>query len=334
MSQFKSVCMGFLIALVFNADAAADKILMQNGDRLRGTLENVDHRVLTFTTEYSETMRLQTSAIEKILTDKPVSIHLTSGEILKGRILPASAGQIRVKASSGRGTARINWALVKAVNPPPSKWNGSFSLGGSLDQGNTEKISASLGADAKRMFDKDRVGFKFLSIYAEEERKVSARNTYGTAKLSHFFTDQWFSFLGLEMLSDTFKDLNLRTTVGPGIGYQVWEDSVKSLELEGGFTYTLEDRQSTPDNQYTSARFAGNFSYKITANLTFIDEVVILPSLENSGEYTMRNEATLNTHLGNGWTVKLSNILERDNEPAPGVEPNDVHWIAALGYSF
>ncbi len=333
----KKILAGLTILMtgfVFTADAYADKILMQNGDQVRGTVEKVEDGVLTFTTKYSESIRLKTSQIKKILTEKPVSIHLTSGEILKGRILPAGTGQIRVEAFSGRGTARINWDIVKAINPPPNQWKGSIALGGSIDQGNTERTSGSLGFDAKRIFEEDRIAFKFLSIYSEEDESVSTRNTYGTAKVSHDFTDQWFSFLAVEMLSDTFKDLDLRTTIGPGVGYRIWEDEKKSLEVEGGFTYTFEDRRTAEDEQYASARFAGNFSYNLISNLTFANEVVIFPSLENSGEYTLRNEASLITILGNGWNVKLTNVLERDNAPAPEVEEDDLHWIAALGYKF
>jgi len=325
---------GLLVTLIFTGDAFADKILMKNGDRFTGTVNKVEGGILTFSTDYAETLPLKISRIKKILTEEPATIHLSNGKIIKGRILPAKSDQIKVQAPTGRAYALIHWQEVKAINPPPEKWEISLSFGGSSDSGNTDRISASLGAEAKRKFNANQFEIRFLSNYSEENDKVSTRNTYGATKFSHFFTPQWFSYLGLEFLSDTFRDLNLRTTVGPGLGYQIWEDDIKSLSLEGGYSYIHEDRRDGPNDRYSTSRFAGDFSYRIISQLVFTDHAVIFPNLEEYGEYTLRNEASLSADLGKGWKLKLSNIVDQDSDPAPGVKETDVHWILALGYDF
>lgn len=325
---------GWLFTLIFTSNAFADKILMKNGDRLQGNVDKVEGGVLTFSTDYAGTLPLNTSQIQKILTENPVTVHLSNGKIIKGRILPTEPDKIKVQAPTGTSYALIGWQEVKAVNPPPEKWEASISFGGSKDSGNTDRLSASLGAEAKRKFNTNRFEIRLLSNYSEEDDKVSARNTYGATKFSHFFTPKWFSYLGLEFLSDTFRDLNLRTTVGPGLGYQIWEDGTKSLSVEGGYSYIHEDRTEGPNDSYSTARFAGDFSYKLNSRLSFADHAVVFPSVENFGEYTLRNEASLSADLTKGWKLKLSNIVDHDNEPAPGVKETDIHWIVALGYDF
>ena len=49
-------------------------------------------------------------------------------------------------------------------------------------------------------------------------RRNAARNTFGAMKFDHFFTDNFFSALSLELLKDDFKDLNLRAILGLGLG--------------------------------------------------------------------------------------------------------------------
>ncbi len=323
-----------LVTFLFAGDAFADKILMKNGDRFQGTVNKVEGGILTFSTGYADALPLKISEIKKIQTEQPVTIHLINGKILRGRILPAKPDRIKVQAPSGRGYALIDWKDVKAVNPPPEKWKVSVSFGGSRDSGNTDRFSASLGAEAKRKFNTDQFEIRFRSNYSEADDQVTARNTFGATKFSHFLTPKWFSYLGLEFLSDTFRDLNLRTTVGPGLGYQIWDDDTKSLSLEGGYSYFYENRRDSPNNTYSTSRIAANFSYKIIPRLVFTDQVVIFPSLENYGEYTLRNEASLNSELGKGWKLKLSNIIEQNTDPGPDVQETDVHWILALGYDF
>jgi putative salt-induced outer membrane protein YdiY len=330
----KSWIVGFCLLLIFPVNVYADKILMKNGDRLRGTVESVKNGVLILATDYSETIKIKISQIKKILTSKTNSIHMKSGEILRGRILPGKVDQILIEGSPGRAETALNWDEVEAINPPPNMWHGSLSVGASLDTGNTERLVASLGADAERRFDNDRIGFHFLTRYAEEDDKITARNTYGDMKISHFFSDHWYVYLGLELLSDTFKDLHLRTTIGPGMGYQVWEDDIKALSLEGGISYFSEDRINSLDKQFATARFAANYSHKLTSHITFSDQFVIFPSLESMGDYTLRNEVGVHTQLGSGWILKLANIWESDSNPSPGVKNDDLQWLLSLGYAF
>jgi putative salt-induced outer membrane protein YdiY len=323
-----------LLLLLFTGEAFADKILMKNGDRLQGTVEKVAGGILTFSTGYSETLKLQTSQIKRIVTENPAKIHLNNGNIVTGKIQPSKPGQIKVKAPSGRGYALIDWEQIESINPPPEKWEGSVSFGGSRNSGNTERFTASLGGELKRKFKEDIVEFNFLSNYSEEDKQVTARNTYGTSKFSHFFNAQWFSYLALGFLTDTFRDITLRTTIGPGLGYQIWDDDKKSLNLELGYSYIIENRREGQDEKNSNARIASEFSYKLIEQLTFTNQVVVFPDLENSGEYTLRNQASLKTHLGNGWELKLTNILARDSNPGVNVKKNDVFWIFALGYAF
>lgn len=325
-----------LLALIFSfvTEARADKILLINGDLVKGTVEQVEGDILTLSTGYSDPLKLRIGKIKNIATDKPVVIHLTTGEILKGKILSGKDGKLRVEDSKGRGRVTLDWARVKAINPPPNKWKGDISVGGSLQSGNTERLTSSIGFKTKRKFDDDRFEFKFLFNYAEENDKVTARNTYGSMKLDHFFTPKWYGYLGVEMLSDKFKDLNLRTIIGPGVGYQVWDDPKKSLGVEGGFSYFSEDLKNGVDDRWVTARVAGNLEYHFTDSLVFSNDFTVFPSTENFGDYILRNEAAVTTSLMAGWHLKLSNILEQNNNPPARVEETDLTWILALGYAF
>ncbi len=330
----KSWFVGILICLIFTGNAFADKILMKNGNRLQGTVENVKDGVLTLSTDYSEPIKIQVTQIKKILTSKAKAIHMKNGEILRGRILPGKTDQMLIEGSPGRGETILTWEEVTAINPPPNKWHGSVSVGGTLNTGNTDRVVATVGADAERRFEHDRIGFHFLSRYAEENDNVTARSTYGDMKFSHFFSEKWYGYIGFQLLSDTFKDLNLRTTVGPGVGYQVWEDDIKSLSLEAGISYFSEDRISSSDRQFATARLAADYSHKLTSHISFTDQFVIFPSVESMGDYTLRNQAGIKTQLGSGWELKLANIWQRDSNPSPGIKNDDLQWLLSLGYAF
>ncbi len=325
---------GLLLGEGWVSPAGADQILLDNGDRVTGKVQSIDGDTLTFTTEYAESFKIKTHRIEKIRTEEPVEVFLSNGWRVKGRLRTGADGRLAILSDEGAVKAFLNPKKVHFVKPPDGKWSGNLSLGGSLQSGNTDRASYVIDFTVKREYRDDRVKFRFLHNYSEEDKEVTSRNTYGNLKFDHFFDPKWYLYLGLEMLRDEFKDLNLRTTIGPGLGYRVWNDPVKTLELEAGISYFSEDRMTGEDQQWATGRGAFNFSYRLTERLLLTDELVIFPSAEDLADYKLRNEVALKTDLGNGWTLKLANILEHDSKPSPGVEKTDLTSTVALGYDF
>jgi putative salt-induced outer membrane protein YdiY len=317
--------------------AMADEVVLMNGDRLTGTIVKVEGGKLFLKTEFAGDLQIQADKVKKIMTDKPAEIHLLGGEVLKGKIVSAEDGKLAVESSPERAASTVEWAKVAAINPPPkppAKLTGNITIGGAYQTGNTDRRSFSAGGDASIRGERDRFGMRFLFNYAEEEGEVTTRNVYGGLKYDYFFTKKFYGYLGLEMLSDHFRDLNLRTTVGPGVGYQVWEDDVKFLFLEGGLVYLNENYRTAPDTDGISARLAANFRYTFSKYLTFTDFLQVYPSLNYGGQFTLRNEAAILSPLGSGWALKLSNIWDYNSDPPYGISKNDLMWILGLQYSF
>lgn len=325
-----------LLFLVYG-NAGADEIVLANGDRLSGKIVGIKEGVLTLETSYSEPVKLKFEAIQQMSSREQVELHLSDGEVLKGTITAAGDRQVSVAAGPGREAVTVGFDTITALNPPPkefAKWRGNITLGGNWQDGNTETMNVSAGALAVRRSENDRFLINFLYNRAEDDGEKTAENIYGQLKYDYFFRPKWYAYLNIDMLSDEFKDINLRTSVGPGVGYQIWDEEDRSLGLEAGLSYTNEDRDLGEDNDWLSARFAANFLYKLFDRIIFTDQFVIYPNLDDTGEYTLRNEASLITDIGKSWAFKLSNIWERNSNPGPDLEEDDFTWILGLQYTF
>ena len=326
-----------IIFLLFVTQAFADEIILENGDRLTGTVVSVEQETLTLVTDYSDSIKIRKGKIIRISTNNPVDIHLKNGEVLKGKVRTEEAGRFVVEPTEGREETVVAWENVAAINPAPiipPKWKGNANIGAGMQSGNTERTSASVGVEATRKSDEDRFSLRFLFNYAEDEDEVTARNTYGAGKYDYFFTKKIYGYVGIELLNDKFKNLNLRTVAGPGIGYQIWDDPTKSLLFEGGLSYFSEDLKEGEDDQWLSGRLASNIRYNIKNFLTFTDYLIIYPSLQSVGDYQLRNEAALNSSIGLNWSLRLANILERNSAPPVNVKKDDWQWILGLQYNF
>lgn len=330
-----------IISILFSAltcfsKASADEVLLRNGDRLSGSIITMEGGTVTLKTEYSPAIKIDRSKIEKLTTGGPVEVRLKSGEILKGELSTSPEGLLVVGRERGRKEVSVSWSDVSALNPPPAStgWKGNFNLSSGLQSGNTDRTSVTVGADALKKSNKERFGLKLLYNYAEEDNEETASNTYAAAKYDYFFRKKAFTYLSIEMLRDKFKDLNLRTVIGPGVGYQIWDTRIKSLLVEGGVSYFSEDLRDGEDDQWATFRLAGNFTYRIKESVTFSDHLILYPSIDEAGEYKLRNEAVLASALGGDWSLRFSNIFERNSEPSPGIEKDDLTWLLGLQYDF
>lgn len=326
----------FIFVNNFN-NAYADEIILINGDRITGTISKVEQGTATLTTDYSEPMKIKKDKIKSIMTTGSVNIHLVGGEILKGILRANEDGSITVEPSEAREATVINWEQITAINPSPvvpPKWKGNVTVGANIQSGNTKHTSVSVGAEAVRKTEQDRFSIRFLHNYAEEEDKVTIRNTYGSSKYDYFFIKSLYGYLGVELLNDTFRDLNLRTVVGPGIGYQIWDDQIKLLLFEIGVSYFSENRKESEDDNWITGRLGSNFRYQIIESIVFSDHIIVYPGLEDTGKYQLRNEASLISSLAKQWALKFAKILEHDSDPPEGVKKNDLRWILGLQYTF
>lgn len=327
----------FLIFLTSAGQSLADEVTVENGDKLTGIIVKVEGGKLVLKTDYAGPIEIPVEKIKNIVTDKPSEVHLLSGEILKGKLKTAEEGKLVIDPGPPREPATIDLKNIVSVNPPPKitpQWKGAVNIGGSSQTGNTSRTTASVGAAAARRTEDDRFSLRFLFNYAEEKSDVTNRNTYGGLKYDYFFTKRFYGYLGVELLNDEFKDLNLRAIAGPGVGYQIWDDPVKFFLLEAGVSYVWEDRKAGMDDNWATARLSMDFWYKLGKIITFSDLFIIYPSLKRGGQYTLRNEAALTSPVGAGWALRLANIWERDSDPSPGILKDDLTWILGLQYSF
>jgi len=316
-------------------NAHADKVMLKNGDTLSGTVVKLQEGKLTLKTEYAGSLQIEAAKIESVVTDNQVEVHTTHGEVFKGILKTVDSGKLTVKEKPDQGAIGIEWRTISAINPPPKGvWKGNVAIGGNLRSGNTDQAALSVGFSAMRRTEKDRFSLGFLFNYGEEEDEVTTRNTHGTAKYDYFFSKKFYGYLGLELLNDKFQDIQMRTIVGPGLGYQVWEDPVKALALEAGASYFSDNMRHGVDSDYITARFGLNFRYSLLKFIIFTDSLAYYPSLEKFSTYTLRNEAALSTPLGVRWALKLANILQYNSAPATGIGKTDNQWMLGLQYRF
>ncbi len=324
-----------LFAFVLSVQSVcADTVVLKNGDRITGKITGGSKGTLVMTTDYSSPITLQTGTIKKITMEKPLNVQLKDGKTIKGKFVVGSNGNLEIQTGQGISPSTVNWNQIRALNPPPASVTGTITAGVNTQSGNAHVINASVGANVLWKAPWDNAGIRFLYNYAQSGGIMSARNVYGSAKYEHLFTDYFYGYADMEMLSDKFRDLRLRTAEGPGVGYDIWKAPSSTLSVEAGYSYFTEDHFVGKDGSWSTLRAAGTFLWALGKAVTFSEYFVLYDRLDRKDNFTTRNEACITSALAGNLALKVSNIIEYNRTPPPGIYPMDIFWILGIQYTF
>ena len=325
------VCLAF--ALVAAQDALADEVVMKNGDKITGTVVDLAGGKLKVLTAHSGVIVLDWAQVASIKTDAPVKVKLASGETVEGKIGTGQDGKILVE-SAGAGPLQLAPDGIKSFNEPPVAWHGSVDFAARTSDGNTHSTSMLFAAEAFRVTEADRLLFKAVFRYGDTHHVITERNGYGQVKYDYLFTERMYGFASAELLSDKFKDLQLRSVVALGAGYIFLKSPEMDFWGDAGVAYVDNDLRDGDDESHTGARISAHLRRVLPLGFEGVDDVVFLPNFEKGSDWQLRNDLAVTTALGQGWSFKAGMITEYDNDPPDGLRKHDDIYYVGLGYKF
>lgn len=332
-----------LLALALPALAqAADVVTTKGGDRLSGTIVSLDGGVLTLDTPYAGKIPVKWSEVSSIETEGTAKFKLRDGTVLQASAR-AGAGDSTVVLRSGEivTTAPIALADVAYINPPPEVTGegvtvtGRVNLGFTANRGNTDNSQLYYDAEAVTRGVQNRFTIGALGEQKEEDGEETARSNRAYLKYDHFLSKKWYAYANGDFEEDQFKDLNLRSTLGVGSGYQFFESKTRNLSLEGGLTWVNDDYDRAEDDSYAAGRWAVRYDqYLFGSSTQFFHVHEGLVSVEDPEDTTWRAQTGLRFPLVEDLNATIQYNIDWDNDPAPGTESTDSAYIMSVGYTW
>ncbi|MBV1905069.1 MAG: DUF481 domain-containing protein [Pseudomonadales bacterium] len=334
-----SVAVGFLMCcnLVF-----ADTLHLKNGDRISGSLKSISEGKVLFETEYAGSLVLALDVVSGINTDKIFDIKLESKQTISGKLVWNDSG---MSVLSGLGVEKKSTAvdLASLVNANEDLqthtnferiWANRVDVNASLSTGNSDSFVMGLAAQSSL---KKNTSQHDASIRwdREESNSVKIKDQldvdYG---YKHFMNKKWFLSGNSEYFSDPIKDVDRRVTVGAGMGYQFWDNSLGAFSADLGGSEVFEKLDSKSENNPAVRWSLGYNRYFLGQRIEAFHNHQILKIL-GSGRGAVLSAVTglryaLNAHLDT--LVQID--LQHETEPAIGQKKTDLTYKLGVGYKF
>lgn len=323
------------------------KVTLKDGSQVFGEIIQMTGGLLTLKTIFHEgdPVKIKWSEVAGIDSEEGLTFVLTNGTILYGTPVLTQPGTLGVQTEMLPEPLAVEVDLVAAVNPPPKKavtYTGNVNFGGSKTTGNTKIQNISLVGEFIARSERLRLSMLGRYLYGENNGELVARNAFGTIKLDFFVTQRFFMNVGALFEQDTFQDLNLRTMLFSGPGYQFIEKGdfsstyFEKMQLSGelGVGFYNEDFKIAEDQSSVSGRWAVNFDWPVTPTVTIFHQHQGFTAVEEPSDFYINSQQGIRLKVWGNLISSFQVNWRYDNTPSPGFKNTDIQYLLTIGYAF
>jgi len=333
----------FLFFLGFFAaqPVVADELLMKDGSRLLGKVVKKEDDTLEFETAYAGVIKVKWAEVSKLTADAPVKVMLedestlVAGEIRKTEEATLLEVEADVPAQS------VTPGTVAYINPEPwrtgegVKWTGLISIDLEIDRGNTDEdeFEADFETRVRRMNDR----FTFRGEYEEDKTNgsLTTQKWKQGNKYDYFLSEKLYYGALLAFEHDKFADLDLRTRLGPHVGYQFFETKELNLDTNVGLLYVDENYNEADNDDFWSLGWQIDFDWFLVPDrVQFYHRHTGFQSVDNADNLTIDSWTGFRFPLYKGIVASTEAEVDYDGGAPSDVDKTDTTYRVKLGYQW
>lgn len=321
--------------------AAADRLFMANGDRLTGQITSHNEQTITLATDYGTSVipmakisGIKSSSAEKDLFYKNLLASVSAQEETR------QAENAPVVVTAAPAPIVEEKPVVVAAAPEEKKflnadWKGNVNAGTQIRTGKSD--TQQLNIDAKVKAEWERHTGEVVLDYNHEQENDNDTVDDRALKFTHnyFLNEKWFinNFLGFEQ--DDIADLDLRTTIATGLGYQPYNRDDLTLKFSAGPGYQREEYDNGDTEESMILKWTTDYEQKFAEDAfrVFHNHGLSMPS-DDADAFIFKSKSGIRIPLRQGIIASGEIKFDWDNAPAPGVKEDDTTYSLKLGYEW
>ena len=320
------------VALLAALPARADELRLTNGDRLTGVTVSLAAGTLSFKAPGGD-LKIPWADVASLAIAEPILITV-------GTAAPVSA-TFGAADVNGRVTlvpgGPVALADIVALSRPQPAWVVAGGAGAGIVEtsGNTQVNNVRLAADIVARNAANRYTATAVQAHADDRGVETARNWSITGKYDRFLTSRLYANANAIFTNDAFRDLDLRTALGAGLGYQILDTARATLSADGGLGWVHENFKSIADDSYAALHESVGLQVQLLPGRVqafHLHDGYFGVTGDNKMFIRMQNGVRLS--LAAGFVTTIQQDVDYDKRPAPGRKQTDRTFSLTLGYRF
>ena len=229
-------------------------------------------------------------------------------------------------------------------------WAIKATLSFDIRQGNTDQVDYTSRVNIKRRGSTSRFLMDYIGNISRtnggDGSLVETINNHRLNASYDYYKTRYFFYtpVFVEFYRDPFTNIDLKTTLGAGLGYTIIDDGRTELSFAGGPAFVKTDFLSVAAGENTSestpaAVLRTNYDFELTKTIDFIARYNIQVGNQASGGYTHHIILTIENEITGALDIDTSFIWDRTAHPtqaADGTSPeaNDYRITFGISYTY
>jgi putative salt-induced outer membrane protein YdiY len=330
--MIRTLSLVLLVSFFSVRAAGADELRLKNGDRITGTATSLAGGTLLFKTSGGD-LKVAWSDVVSLAIEQPMLVTVGTAAPTSATFAAADANG-RVTLVPGGPVALTE--IVALARPQPA-WvlTGGAGAGVVETAGNTQVNNVRLSGDVIARGATDRYTVSAIATHANDRGVETARNWSATGKYDRFLTSRLFANANADFTNDRFRDIDLRSALGAGIGYQVLQTARTALTADAGLAWVKENFKSIADDSYTAAHESASLQVQLLPNrvqLFHLHDGYF--GISGGNKMFIRTQNGVRLGLAAGFVTTIEEDVDYDRRPSPGRRQTDRTFALTLGYRF
>jgi putative salt-induced outer membrane protein YdiY len=331
---------------LFVGTLAADVVETKDGARIVGTVTRLEDGNVFVKTTYAGDIAIKQSEVTGITTDSPVTVRLSSGTVLNGK-LTTEAGAVKIAGADGELTTKVekvaaSWptgtedpmvtAHKKALAEKERHWTYEVSADMTGKTGNSEQLGTTAAARATLKTSQDT-----LLFYSGYNRQVSdgsksADQFKAGVDYQNNFAGKLSWYVRDEGGFDRVKDVDLYNVAAAGIGYDVIKEEKHTLTGRVGLAYRYEGYRDPSTEDVSTAGLDLGVNHEWTfSNSKLVNRIAFIPAFSDFSNFRLTHESFYEVPLvAPFWKLRVGISNDYNSKPGIGVEKLDTSYFTRL----
>jgi putative salt-induced outer membrane protein YdiY len=323
------------LAILFLATplvASADEVQLRNGDRITGRVVSLAGGSLIFSTGNGDLTIPWAEVTALSSTETLQATRAGADPVTITAIAAAGPGQLTLTPG---GAVALTDLVALGPSVPAVTVTGGASAGLVRTGGNTQVNRLRIDADAAIRQDANRYSAAAAVNQAEDSGTDTADNWTTSLNYDRFLTSRLFVNANSIFTNDRFRDLDLRTALGAGLGYQVIDTPRTKLTANGGAGWVQEDYITAPTNDYAALRESAALDFfLVPGRILFFHKHDGYFGVQGEGNRFVKTQNGFRLSVVRNFVTTLQYDLDYAATPAPGRRATDRTFALTFGHRF
>lgn len=330
--------------------ANSDVVIFDNGDRLTGEVKSLERGKLRFKTDATGTISIEWDDVAFLASNQNLQTETQDGVRYLGHLLETrEAGQLVVQTKSGPVSLELGSVILMAPIEERGldRFDGEVSAGinfAKAEQISTSNVSVELNYRTESRI--ITVDFDSLVTDSGDDEEKPSQNTGLDLAYSRLLPRRWVAGGLMNFERNEEQGLDLRSSVGAGVGRYLRQTNNAVLLLSGGLLVTREQRSAADITLPGENTVIENFleaSVKLqwdwfrydAPELDLMTTLQLIPNLSETGEYRGEFEVKLKWEIVEDlfWSLSLKDTYDSKVPESEG-DKNDYSLITSVGWEF